>query len=169
MTPSNGTAAPAALPVIRTTRGGVSLETFDDVKLFKNVPEVSEVTSVAEALERVGNDEKKLFSIIRAGLNAAAVEAARESSDGWLLIDDSGKDTTEVFAGTLVSSEILNPLVLTLAKLSHDYDEIESKDPKSAEKKRAAKDAALEDIKQNPKMIESLKKKQLALQAKGEA
>lgn len=151
-------ATPSAAQTIKTTRSGVSLEDFSDVSLFKSVSQVAEVTSIEDALARLGGDPAKLFSVITNGLNSLAVEAARKDTNGWLKIDENGKETTEVFTGTLVSSEVLNPVVLMLAKLNHGFDEI-PKGEKSADLKREAKEKALQDIKDSPIVLAGLKKK----------
>lgn len=151
-------ATPSVAQTIKTTRSGVSLEDFSDVSLFKSVPQVAEVTSLEDALARLGGDSNKLFSVITNGLNSLAVEAARKDSSGWLKIDENGKETSEVFTGTLVSSEVLNPVVLMLAKLNHGFDEI-PKGENSADLKREAKEKALQDIKDSPIVLAGLKKK----------
>lgn len=152
-TPSNSAS------VLRTPKSGINLEDFSEVSLFKLVPQVAAVTSIEDALARLGNDPSKLFSVITDGLNGLAVEEARKSQEGWLTVDENGKDTQEVFKGTLVSPEVLNPVVLMLAKLNHGFDEIEKKSDKSADLKRAAKEKAMEDIKNSPIVLAGLKKK----------
>jgi hypothetical protein len=155
-------ATPNPVQVLRTTKSGVNLADFSDVSLFKSVPQVAEVISIDDALARLGNDPKKLFAVITDGLNGLAVEEARKSTEGWLTVDENGKDTAEVFTGTLVSPEVLNPVVLMLAKLNHGFDEI-PKGEKSADLKRAAKEKAMEDIKQSPIVLAGLKKKMEAV------
>jgi hypothetical protein len=145
-------------PKIRTTKSGVNLEDFSDVSLFKEVPQVAAVESIQDALARLGNDEKKLFSVITDGLNSLAVEQARKDPSGWLEVDENGKDTAVVFSGTLVSPEVLNPMVLQIAKLNHGFDEIPKSD-KSPDLKREAKEKAMEDIRNSPLIVAGLKRK----------
>lgn len=143
---------------IRTTKSGVNLANFEDVTLFKTVPQVAAVTSIEDALTRLGGDVNKLFSVITDGLNSLAVDAARKSSEGWLEVDETGKDTEKVFEGTLVSPEILNPMVLQVAKLNYGFDEIPKSD-KSADLKREAKAKAMQDIKDSPLILAGMKRK----------
>lgn len=152
------TPANATPESVKTTKSGISLETFEPVKLYKKVPIVPAVGSLEEALARVGNDEKKLLAILTEGLQSEAVRSAREDNSNWLLIDDSEKETSEVFAGALANSEDVNPVVLMFAKLNHGFDDIQ-KGPNSADLKRAAKEAAMADIKDMPKVLEGLRKK----------
>ena len=151
-------ATPSNVTTLRTTKSGINLEDFSDVSLYKVVPQVAAVTSIQDALDRLGNDSTKLFEVITDGLNSLAVEKARKDGEGWLQVDENGKDTTETFKGTLVSPEVLNPVVLMMAKLNHGFDEI-PKSADSAELKRKAKEAALEDIKSSPIVLAGLKKK----------
>lgn len=167
---------PAPVQTKRTTRSGIDLNTFDDVKLFKLVPTVAEVADINDALGRLGNDHKKLLSIIRDGLQAEAIKAAYEANDGWLKVGEDGKDTTETYdAANLVSSDILNPVVLGLARINpvevkrgDSLVEITWDDAKNAEEKRAVKDATLDMIRSTPRIVDGLKKKMAAAQAAGE-
>lgn len=160
------------LKPVRTTKSGIDLSTFTDVSLYKTVPPVPAVESLKDALARVQNNEAKLLTIIRDGLQAEAVSSARDNQAGWLKQDDDGKDTSEVFEGTLVSGEILNPLVLNLARtcpcvISRNGVEVEVtwEDAKSADEKRAIKAATVDFIRSTPRIMEGLKKKMQATPA----
>ena len=146
--------SPNAAVSIRTTKSGIDLNTFEDVKLYKDVPSVAEVASVQDALARLGNDHNKLLTIIRDGLQSEAVAAARGSQEGWKQIDEDGKPTDTQFSGSLANGEDVNPVVLMFAKLNFGYDEA-----KNADEKRAAKQSAKEMIKGMPKVLEGLKNK----------
>lgn len=153
----------------RTTKGGVDLDSFEDVLLYKDVPVVAEVKDINDALGRLGNDHKKLLGIIRDGLQQEAINSARDANEGWKVMDSETRKPTEVaFGGTLANAEIVNPTVLMFAKNNFGYDEIDGKDPKSAEKKREAKQAAKDLIKSLPVVLEGLKKRSAALNAQGE-
>lgn len=150
----------------RTTKGGTDLNTFEEVLLYKDIPVVPEVKDMNDALARLGNDHKKLLSIIKDGLQQEAINKAREDASGWKVMDaETRKPTEDVFTGTLANAEIVNPTVLLFAKNNFGYDEIDSKDPESATKKRAAKDAAKDLIKSMPVILEGLKKRSAALNA----
>lgn len=157
-------ATPSAQTTKKTERAGIDLETFSDVRMFKHVPTVAEVTSVNDALARLGNDHAKLLSIIRDGLESHEIEKARNEPTGWKLYDAEGKETDQEYNGTLVDSEILNPLVLTIAKNSFGYDEADS--ITDVEKKRAAKRKAKEEAQEfigsAPKLLQGLKARQEA-------
>lgn len=134
------------------SKSGIALPAFEDVTLYKDVPAVPAVTSLADAIDRTGNNEQELFSIITAGLQAKAEQAARETSEGWK--DEKGVDASELI---LVNSEDLNPIVLQFAKLNYDYDVHQAN--KNADGKRQAKLSAIEDIKQMPKVLAGLTRK----------
>ena len=156
MTPTEQTKAK------QISKSGIALPDFEDITLYKDVPTVPPVTSLADAVDRTGNDEAELFSIITAGLQSKAEQAARSTSVGWK--DEKGVDASEL---VMVNSEDLNPIVLQFAKLNYDYDlhqaDVSSKDPARVEKgkagKIAAKEAALEDIKGMPKVLAGLTRK----------
>lgn len=145
----------------RTTKRGLSLETFDDVLLYKEVPIVRAPTSLHEAEQMVGNDMATLLKIVHEGLQARAVEQAREQSEGWLVMPENGTPSSNdsAFTGQLANPEDVNPIVLQFAKLMFGYDDIKSTDPDSADKKRKAKDAAREQIKSMPNILQALQKK----------
>ena len=152
MQPSNATSPKAAFVV--TQKSGINLTDFEDVKLYKQVPVVAPVTSVPDALARLGNNHERLLEILTSGIQAEATEKARNESDGWFLYDAEGNETKETFGGSLAKNEIVNPAVLQIAKSAFGYDEAPDSDSK-----RAAKQAARDLIKATPAMVEGLRKK----------
>lgn len=154
MATSQTSATPAAPAPKLTTKKVKNLETFEDVLLAKTVPTVPPVVSVEEALRRVGNDHKKLLSLIQEGLQADAIESARDSNDGWFETDDDGDPTEVPFTGTAADSKVVNFAVLSVAKMMFDFDSATTK-----EQKREAKKLAAEEIKSNPRMLASLQKR----------
>lgn len=144
---------------VKTTKRGLDLSTFNDVLLYKKVPAIVPVDKMEHALSRVSGDHAKLLKFINDGLQAEAVAAARNDNSGWMLIDDQDKETTDVFSGQLANAEDVNPIVLQFAKLSFGYEDIDSKDPKSAELKKASKDQAKAFIRTIPRIMEDLQKK----------
>ena len=166
---------PTEISKVRTTKGGIDLESFEDVKLFKDVPTPAEPKSVQDALTVLGNDHAKLLKIIHSGLVQEAVASARNSDAGWLKFDENGKETAEGFSGTLVSSEILNPVVLNLSRINPvevlrngNKVEITWDEAQDREEKRAVKDATLEMIRSTPRIVEGLKKKMASAAKNGE-
>ena len=156
----NPSEAPTPVAPKRTTRSGINLANFEDVKMYKEVPTIPKVASVEEVLARLGHNKEKLLAILTEGLQAEAIRAAQADPNGWLLVDgETGKDTTEVFSGTLADSEDVNPVVLMFAKLSFGFDDIQKGDPNSREKKREAKEKAKEMIASMPQVLEGLQKK----------
>jgi hypothetical protein len=153
---------PSEVKPKQISKSGIALPDFEDITLYKDVPTVPPVTSLADAIDRTGNDEKALFAIITAGLQAQAEAAARETSEGWK--DEKGTDASSL---VLVNGEDLNPLVLQLAKVNYDYDvyqaDVMSKDPARVERGKAgkieAKRQALEDIKEQPRTLAGLTRK----------
>lgn len=152
---------------LRTTSSGTDLETFDDVRLYKEVSAVPPVTNVQDALSRLNNDHATLMDIIHSGLEQKAIEDARKSNDGWMLVDDEGKDTGKVFSGSLAPAEIVNPVILQFAKMAFGYDEASA--AKDSEGRRKAKDAAKAHIKGDAFVLTSLKKKAAAMLASGKS
>jgi len=161
----------------KTTKSGIDLATFEKVELTKQYPKPAPVTSVQDALSRLNNDNAKLLKIIQEGLQAEAGREARNDENGWLVLGDDGKPetnedgTAKVYAGTLVSNEILNPVVLMFARLNEttvvrgDKEvSITWDEAKDADEKRAVKAAAVEMIRQQPGTVAALKKKMAASQ-----
>lgn len=149
-----------------TTKSGIDLASFEDVKLYKPVPLVPAVANVQDALARLGNDHAKLMAIIQTGLQTHATNEARSSDEGWLKMDENGKETNEPFSGSLVSVDILNPVILSLSRINPvivrrgDQDvEITWDDAENRDEKRAVKDATLEMIRTTPKIVDGLKRK----------
>lgn len=169
----SATQSPTQSPELAvTTKSGIDLASFEKVELFKKYQKPAPVTSVADALSRLGNDNKKLLQILDAGLSAEAGKAARNEDTGWLVFDEDGKETTTLYDGTLVSNEILNPVVLMFARLNETEvvrnDKVVSitwDEAKGPEEKRAVKMAAIKMIQAQPATVAALKKKMLAAQA----
>lgn len=138
-------------------KSGMSLETFDTVSLYKEVPEVPAVTSVDDALARVGNDGQKLLNLLTEGLQSLAIEEARTAEAGWLAKDENGNPTGTPFSGQLANPDDVNPVVLQFAKLMHGYDEATSR--KDADGRRKAKEAAIATIKGMPNVMQALQAK----------
>ena len=164
-------ATPTAQTTIKTLKSGIDLNSFADVKLYKEVAVIAEVSSVDQAREMLGDDEKKLLEIITRGLQGEAVEAARKNDEGWKIAE-----TEESFSGTLISNEILNPMVLTLskynpAKVLRDGVEFEITwdECKTPEEKRTVKDSTISMIRETPRLLNSLKSKMAAAIKDGSA
>jgi hypothetical protein len=155
---------------VKTTKSGTDLETFSDVNLIKYVPKVAPVTSLHDFMARIGNDEKVGFELMTNALQAKTVEAARTSDDGWLSIDDDGKESA--YSGTLVDSKVLNPFVLALARINPTQvirngkkTEITWDEAKDADEKRAIKQNVVEFIRGDDRLVANLKKKMQAATA----
>lgn len=144
MTPTTGTKTE------RVNNTVFDLDSFDDVLLFKNVA-FEPVTTTQEALARVGNDTAKFMEIVNEGLRQHVRESAKnDNSTPWLQEDEDG-DVSE-FTGTIASGKDVNTLKLTLAKTLFGYGKA-----KDADAKRASKAKAMDFIKSNDEIRESLK------------
>jgi hypothetical protein len=154
MATSNVSLKPESKPV---TTSGIDLDSFDQVSLYKDVPEVPAVVSMQDALARVGNNEKSLFAIIQAGLQEEARKKAEAEESGWLKFDEDGEKTDEVYKGTLVFGEIINPLVLRTAKDFFNWPTKSS--ATSADEKKAAKAGALSMIRESPRFMDMIKRR----------
>lgn len=168
-TESTGTAQAAADLFLTATKSGMDLATFEKIELFKKYLKPAKVQSVADALARLGNDNAKLLEILDKGLQAEAGIAARNDDAGWLVQDEDSKEAPVLYDGTLVSNEILNPVVLMFARLNETEvkrgDKVVSitwDEAKGPDEKRAVKLAAIEMIKAQPATVAALKKKMVA-------
>lgn len=149
------------MEMIKVQKTQFDLAQFDDVTLVKT-GEFEPVTDVQGALARLGGDTAALNAVINAGLKAKAMQALRESADGWhtYKVDAEGETTEEVngpFAGQLADIKVVNGLVLSLSKSVFGFNKDMSKD-----QKRAAKEQAKEFIKSNPAIREGLAKTAIA-------
>lgn len=138
------------------------LEAFDDVKLGKRVPLLAPITSMEQALALTGNDQGALFAAIQDGLQARAIEQAKGSPDGWLVFDDEGKLTDQPFTGTLVDRTDVNKTVNVLARTVFGYDKDASK-----EAKEAAKENAMNMVRNTPGIRDGLKARALEAMKQG--
>lgn len=152
---------PSAPGTVLTTKAGTNLETFDEVKMYKRIPKVAPITSVNDALAQVGGDHAKLFTLLTNAVQAHAIEAARQSNDGWKVMDEDGKETEEAFTGQLAIPEVVNPYVLFFAKNEFGFDKPDA----TPDSRRKAKEDAREYIRTNEVLLNSLKKKSAALAA----
>ena len=150
---------PSTQEFITTTKGGIDLASFEQVDLYKKVAKPTPVTSIQDALTRLGNDQPKLLLVLTEGLQAEAVRHARESEDGWLTYKEDGTEGGEAFTGALADGKDVNPLILQFAKLMFGFDDAAAiaDTEKKREAKRSAKEQAMEYIKTQPRIIEAFK------------
>lgn len=127
------------------------LDTMSEVTLQKDV-EFTPAQSTEEALHRVGKDAKRFLAVINEGLEAeTARQAKADPSIPWLQENDEGEKAA--WTGTPADTKAVNGLVLNLAKSVFGY--VKDATP---ETKRAAKDSAMEMVKNTPAIVEGLKK-----------
>ena len=67
------------------------LDTFTEVTVVKEHEAAPEITSIQQALELLGNDSKRLFTIIQGGIEADIKREAGDSPEGWLMETDEGE------------------------------------------------------------------------------
>ncbi len=135
----------------KVQRSIFDLDTFAEVTVFQYHDKAPEITSVAQALELLGNDSKKLFEIIQGGIEADIKREAGDRADGWLQETDEGEEVP--FVGTRADMDAVNKLRLTLAKTVFGLDK-----SMSNEVKNALKTNAMEMIQNTPAIKEGLKK-----------
>jgi hypothetical protein len=135
----------------RVQRSAFDLDSFSEILLGKEF-EFTPVTSQEEALQALGNDSKRLLEVINNGLKSEIRNQVAEDPDGWHVFDDEG-ELNGPFTGTLADMKAVNNLILTLSKTVFGYSKDLSKD-----QKRAAKDAAMEMIKNTEAIKAGLKK-----------
>ena len=112
------------------------------------------VADAAAALARIDNNSEKFLDIINSGLRTYALEQLRESSEPWMVEDDTD-GTLKPFTGSVISEEKGKQLaanVLNMAKMLFGYAK-----SMPAEDKRAAKAKAQDMILSQPAVIEALK------------
>lgn len=131
----------------------MDLDSMKEVTLIKVAPEFEEVSSIEEAVVRLGNDSGKLLAVLNRGLIDEYRNQIREdASIAWHTFDEEGEVNGE-FTGTIAEPKAVNALVLTLAKTVFGY----SKDL-GVEAKRAAKESAMEMIRSNEAIKAGLRK-----------
>lgn len=131
------------------------LDTMEEVLLYKEV-EFSDVTTSEEALARLGNDTAKLLEVINRGLRSEiASEAKKNPSIPWMQEDEKGNLVP--FSGTLVNAKDVNTFALNMAKSIFGYSK-----EMPIEKRREAKQNALNVIKNTEVIRENFKKQATA-------
>lgn len=155
MTPSTDNAAvvsanPNERPIQKTV---FDLGKFDTVLLGKTFILPPAPKSLDEALVAVGRDEKRLLAVIADGLETEARRLATSEETGWNELDEE-KNIVGPYTGVSANEEVgkkINNAVLSMAKtLGYSKD-------LSKEKRAALKDEAMEFIKSNPRIVESIK------------
>lgn len=127
------------------------LDTMEEVTLYK-VVEYTDVENTEQALARLGNNSDRLVAVINRGLRAElASDAKKNPSIPWMTENDNGDLVP--FTGTPANSKNVKGLILTLAKQLFGYDK-----DSAIEKRRSAKDQALNFIKTTDVIRESFKK-----------
>jgi hypothetical protein len=122
-------------------RGGIDLSTFTEVTLKKVVPPMQAVTSVEDALARLGNDSARLLAVITRGLQAEHDHAVlTDPNIPWRTTNEDGKLNGE-FTGILADIKKVNQFVLVMAKTQFGFDKDAPK-----EQKAKAKEAAREFV-----------------------
>lgn len=138
------------------------LDTMERVTLVKPVPDHVAVTSVADALARLGNDAAKLLKVIDEGLAAEEKVAVKlNTSIPWMVEEESedGKSTVLVpFDGKPADEVKVNGLILSFAKSMFGYaKKMDNDAEKSRAAKAKAKADAIEMIRSTPAIVERLK------------
>jgi hypothetical protein len=149
MTPSNN-----EVQVKKIQNTVFDLTTFDSVVLTKNVPMPVKPTSIEEALVAVENDRDALLKVIYDGLCERAIEQAKQTIEGFLVVGEDG-EPGEQYTGKYADEDktkLINAAVLTLAKMQAGggWDTLD----KSA--KKNLKSGAVEFLRANPAMLVSL-------------
>ena len=149
---------PTAIKQSPLTQTVFDIDTFEDVKLVKAVPDFIPAENTTEVLARVGNDSAKMLELLNAGLKSAERAAVENDGQPWhtFVLDAEGEPTNEVngpFTGTPADSDKVNALVLTLAKTVFGYAKSMPKPEKAA-----AKVSAMEMIKTTPAIKTGLQK-----------
>lgn len=127
------------------------LAAFEEVQVGK-VIEYVPVTTIDEALAKLGNDSNKLLAVVNDGLLEEAKKNARKDPSGWHTFDDDDK-LNGPFDGQPADMKKVNSLVLTLAKTVFGFSKDLTKD-----QKRESKESAKSLIQGNEAMRAGLQK-----------
>lgn len=161
MNPNASAPAPVEIKKLTPQRGIFDLNTMEDVTCYK-VIDFTEVTTAEEALARLGNDSERFLEVINRGLRAELSNDATANPElPWMIKDENGNFLP--FEGTAADQTTVNNLILTMAKGMFGY----SKDI-TLDARKAAKQSAMDIIKNTPAIRENLKKQAQAALAKPE-
>ncbi len=128
----------------------LNLDTFEDVTLIKKVPPFVPVTTAAEAMARINNDQAKFIELMNKALQSEAKQAAiDDSANPWLEVDDDGTETP--FTGTAANKTVVNKTIAGLA-FSFGYDA-----KMKPEQKKAIKQQVRDLIKNTPAILDALR------------
>ncbi len=133
------------------------LDTFTDVTLRKEFAPKPEVTTVAEAAARLGNDTERLMEIINEGLVAEQRREEAANPSGWKVLTEDGTANGD-FTGTPADSKIVNALRLNLAKTSVAPDLGLDWESATKEQKKTILEATTQLIKDTPIIRNGLKR-----------
>lgn len=133
------------------------LGSFEDVTLVKAF-EFMPPADVNEALTRLGGDTAALMAVITSGMLDSYKSTLRKTSDGWHTYEEDadGEPTEKIngeFQGQVADSKKVNTLKLSLAKSVFGFEKGMTK-----EQKRAAKESAVDMIRNTPAIREGLAK-----------
>lgn len=132
------------------TKEVFDLKSFDYVKLGREFEPSPAITTMAEAMAFLGNDESKLINAIQKMKLEAEIKAAENSpiSEFHSFEDDECTVLNGPADVEIVNQDLVNDLVLNLAKQQFGF-------AKSAkpEVKKAAKEAARKYVQSTPDLI----------------
>lgn len=135
---------------LRVQNSFFDIKQFDDVTVVKDVT-FQNVTSVDEAVARLGGSAEKLIAAINDGLKAEARREARATSNGWFVKNDDGTmgESYASAGGSAVDGKKVSKFITDMAKGM--FYAVYKTD------KAAAKDKVREFIKATPAVLEGLK------------
>src|SRR5216684_1777192 len=156
MTPTVADKTDNGLKKVQVQKTFFDLDTFAEVTLRKEF-EFTMVATIKEAETRLNNDAERLIKIINDGL--ISVQRAHENSipTGWRVLTEDGEMNGE-FSGTPADQDIVNKLVLQLAKTSIGPSMGLDWETANKDQKRAIREATQEFIKTTPLIRNGLKK-----------
>src|SRR6266849_1350570 len=144
---------PKKVPVQKTL---FDLDTFAEVTLKKEF-EFTPVVTVQEAAARLNNDADRLIKIINDGLISVQRQHENSTPTGWRVLTEDGELNGE-FSGTPADQDIVNKLVLQLAKTSIGPSMGLDWETATKDQKKAIREATQEFIKTTPLIRNGLKK-----------
>ena len=139
--------------VVRVQRSLIDLDSFEKVKLGKEVPfePVTGASMLKDALARLDNDSAKLEAVINEGLKAETRRGlVTDTSVEWRSFNSDGT-LNGSFSGSIGDQAKVNAFVLQMARI-HGYDA-----NNTTEGNRKAKADAISLIRNTPMILEKLK------------
>lgn len=139
------------------------MDSFDTVTVGAQIELPAKPASLSEVQQLFQGNEGRLLDIIYSGMvKEAEVNADKQPDLMWRSLDDEGELTDELYdtsrSADSDKKKVINDFILSFAKAAFGFTTNKGRDPKVREANQKAKDAAKQMIKNNPAMLDAMKK-----------